>query len=236
MALAIAIVCVVVSVLAMAGSFNATMAKKINIDALMAQIHKPVMANNVDRAVKLTNAAPGTWMAKATKMLLVKANRVHELELTFQEAWLFLDGDVKTRGWGAFVMMLAHAALYGALGFALMVGEDFSLTIAILMGVSILLSWFAQALIHSQYSHKRKCRQALVRLRNLLFGRSEYVPPQFQPRDPADVGSEELARWREAMDAFNKGVRNRTSETAKMKVTEMYDEAADDRGVLPPLG
>lgn len=52
----------------------------INANTFMAQIQKLVMANNVDRAIKLCNVAPNAALPKVVKAALVRANK-GELEI-----------------------------------------------------------------------------------------------------------------------------------------------------------
>ncbi len=53
----------------------------INAKAFMAQIQKLVMANNIDRAIKLCNAAPNAALPKVIKAGLTRANK-GELEIS----------------------------------------------------------------------------------------------------------------------------------------------------------
>jgi len=53
----------------------------INASAFMAQIQKLVMANNIDRAIKLCNAAPSAALPKVIKAGLTRANK-GELEIS----------------------------------------------------------------------------------------------------------------------------------------------------------
>lgn len=47
---------------------------KINVEAFESQIEKLLMANNIDRAIKLCNAVPDSLVARAVKTMLVRAN------------------------------------------------------------------------------------------------------------------------------------------------------------------
>jgi len=53
----------------------------INANAFMGQVQKLVMANNIDRAIKLCNAAPNAALPKVIKAGLTRANK-GELEIT----------------------------------------------------------------------------------------------------------------------------------------------------------
>ena len=61
----------------------------INAGAFMAQIQKLVMANNIDRAIKLCNAAPSAALAKVIKAGLTRANKgPEEIQNAVEEATL----------------------------------------------------------------------------------------------------------------------------------------------------
>jgi len=61
----------------------------INASAFMAQIQKLVMANNIDRAIKLCNAAPNAALPKVIKAGLTRANKGEtEIQNAVEEAIL----------------------------------------------------------------------------------------------------------------------------------------------------
>ena len=61
----------------------------INGKACMAQIQKLVMANNIDRAIKLCNAAPNAALARIVKAGLTRANKGEiEIQNAVEEASL----------------------------------------------------------------------------------------------------------------------------------------------------
>jgi len=61
----------------------------INAAAFMAQIQKLVMANNIDRAIKLCNAAPSAALPKVIKAGLTRANKgPEEIQNAVEEATL----------------------------------------------------------------------------------------------------------------------------------------------------
>lgn len=53
----------------------------VNGEAFMAQVQKLVMQNNIDRAIKLCNAAPDKALARVVKAGLTRANK-SEIEIT----------------------------------------------------------------------------------------------------------------------------------------------------------
>jgi biopolymer transport protein ExbB/TolQ len=88
----------------------------INATAFMAQIQKLIMANNIDRAIKLCNAEPHAMLPKVVKAGLTRANRTEkELENAITEVTLEIAPQVNKRT--AYLGMLANVAtLVGLLG------------------------------------------------------------------------------------------------------------------------
>ncbi|MCA9562920.1 MAG: MotA/TolQ/ExbB proton channel family protein [Myxococcales bacterium] len=61
----------------------------INAQAFMSQVQKLVMANNIDRAIKLCNAAPSAALPKVVKAGLTRANKGEvEIQNAVEEATL----------------------------------------------------------------------------------------------------------------------------------------------------
>jgi biopolymer transport protein ExbB/TolQ len=61
----------------------------INAQAFMSQVQKLVMANNIDRAIKLCNAAPAAALPKVVKAGLTRANKGEvEIQNALHEAQL----------------------------------------------------------------------------------------------------------------------------------------------------
>jgi len=61
----------------------------INATAFMAQIQKLVMANSIDKAIKLCNAAPSAALARVIKAGLTRANKGEtEIQNAVEEAML----------------------------------------------------------------------------------------------------------------------------------------------------
>ena len=70
----------------------------INGKAFMAQIQKLVMANNIDRAIKLCNAAPAAALPRVIKAGLARANKGHEaIASAIEEASLEIIPKVQKR-------------------------------------------------------------------------------------------------------------------------------------------
>ncbi len=88
----------------------------INATAFMAQIQKLIMANNIDRAIKLCNAEPHAALPRVVKAGLTRANRTEkEIENAIDEATLEVGPAVNKRT--AYLSMLANiATLSGLLG------------------------------------------------------------------------------------------------------------------------
>jgi biopolymer transport protein ExbB/TolQ len=82
----------------------------------MAQIQKLIMANNIDRAIKLCNAEPHAALPRVVKAGLTRANRTEkEIENAIDEATLEIGPRVNKRT--SYLSMLANiATLCGLLG------------------------------------------------------------------------------------------------------------------------
>jgi len=88
----------------------------INSTAFMAQVQKLIMANRIDRAVKLCNAEPHAALPKVVKAGLTRANRpAEEITKAIEEATLEVGPKLNKRT--AYLAMLANVAtLLGLLG------------------------------------------------------------------------------------------------------------------------
>ena len=88
----------------------------INSTAFMAQIQKLIMANNIDRAIKLCNAEPHAALPRVVKAGLMRANRTEkEIENAVEEATLEVSPLINKRT--PYLAMLANVAtLIGLLG------------------------------------------------------------------------------------------------------------------------
>jgi biopolymer transport protein ExbB len=96
--------------------FHVTFRANINAGAFMSQIQKYVMANNIDRAIKLCNAEPHAVLPKVVKAGLTRANRTEkEIESAIEETSLEVVPSVTKRT--GFLPMLANVStLLGLLG------------------------------------------------------------------------------------------------------------------------
>lgn len=88
----------------------------INATAFMAQIQKLIMANNIDRAIKICNAEPNAALARVVKAGLLRANGPKsDIETAVEEATLEVGASITKRV--PFLGMLANVAtLTGLLG------------------------------------------------------------------------------------------------------------------------
>lgn len=88
----------------------------LNGRGFMAQIQKMVLANNIDRAIKLCNAQPHAALSRVLKAGLTRANRSElEIQNAVDEATLEVLPDLQKRT--AFLSMIANiATLMGLLG------------------------------------------------------------------------------------------------------------------------
>ena len=88
----------------------------INATAFMAQVQKLIMANNIDRAIKLCNAEPHAALPKVVKSGLTRANRTEkEIENAIEEGILEV-GPVLNKRSGYLPTLANVATLLGLLG------------------------------------------------------------------------------------------------------------------------
>jgi len=88
----------------------------INAQAFMAQVQKLVLANNVDRAIKLCNAAPSAALARVIKSGLTRANNGElEIQNAVEEATLEVVPLVEKRT-NSLLALANIATLLGLLG------------------------------------------------------------------------------------------------------------------------
>jgi biopolymer transport protein ExbB len=88
----------------------------INGPAFMAQIQKLVMANNIDRAIKLCNAAPNAALPRIVKAGLTRANKGElEIQNAVEEASLEVIPLLQKRT-GSLAALASLATLLGLLG------------------------------------------------------------------------------------------------------------------------
>lgn len=88
----------------------------INASAFMAQIQKLVMTNNIDRAIKLCNAAPSAALARVVKAGLTRANKGEiQIQNAIEEATLEVLPNIQKRT-GALQAVANIATLMGLLG------------------------------------------------------------------------------------------------------------------------
>ncbi len=88
----------------------------INANAFMAQIQKLVMANSIDTAIKLCNAAPSTALARVIKAGLTRANKgPEEIQNAIEEATLEVIPFIQKRT-NSLTVIANVATLLGLLG------------------------------------------------------------------------------------------------------------------------
>lgn len=88
----------------------------LNGGAFMAQIQKLVMANNIDRAIKLCNAAPNAALPRVIKAGLTRANKGEiEIQNAIEEATLEVMPPL-TKSSGSLATLASLSTLLGLLG------------------------------------------------------------------------------------------------------------------------
>ncbi|MFT5430350.1 MAG: biopolymer transport protein ExbB [Myxococcota bacterium] len=88
----------------------------LNASAFMAQIHKLVIANNIDRAIKLCNAAPSAALARVIKAGLTRADKSEiAIQNAIEEATLDVIPQIQKRT-NSLAAIANVATLLGLLG------------------------------------------------------------------------------------------------------------------------
>lgn len=229
----LALFLLVVMLISVGANFTLMARSGINVNAFMAQIQKLIMANNIDRAIKLCNAETNSTFSQSAKMLLTRANRVHTLELTYQEALLHV-----TRGSGSFhqirlIVGVIELAIFGAFCGAIYAGGAGSIPIQICLAVSFLCLVLNLLVSANRSTQNDDAASALLKLRNLLYYRSEYTPPMYRP---VRSTPEELVEQRKAMDAFNSEVESSRGRGEEVNTNEEFARRSDPAtGLLPPV-
>jgi len=195
-----------------------------NGNAFHAQIHKLIMANNIDRAIRLCSADPRMVLAGLTKSLLVMANRAESLELYYQAAI------VKTRGLAArqrkstLLLLILFAALF-AVSVVPRPGPD-SLEPGWGYLFAVLFMAGARCSEYKWNNHLHLVEMKLVDIRNLLYTRARWLPPHLKPE--RRMTSEELVEWKTKLDALGKDAKKRGK-----SAREVYDDVVDPKKEPP---
>jgi biopolymer transport protein ExbB len=176
----------------------------INADQLMAQVQKLILANNIDRAIKLCNAAPNAALPRVVKAALTRANKGEiEISNALEEASVEVLRHLQRRT-GLLPSLSNMATLCGLLGTIVGLIEAFTavaaappdmksqlLTQSLAIGLNstalgLIVAIPALALYMFLNSQARKIIEDIdqysLKLQNLLVARSKQ--PNYQPENP----------------------------------------------------
>lgn len=142
-----------------------------NLWAFYHQLQKLVLANNLDRAIKLCNVEPHNLAAQMLKSLLLKANRVEQMEFEFRTALLEAEENRSRHVFHTYIAIgVALAAI--AATFALMQGHE-SNDLVFYGILSLLVATACRVYVGYNTAHfYTDAKLALAKLRNLLWARS----------------------------------------------------------------
>jgi|GEM_PF-3195817 hypothetical protein len=207
----------------------------INTKAFYRQIRKNIMANNIDRAIKLCNAEPNALAPRLFKAVLTRANRSHAERLMSAQEGI---GDVQRRNTSqtiGYLPFLFFSATVIALEGALVATVGMHPWMLIVCGVCMPLGLFAI------YKSGKIVRDALYYFDRVFMHmavRQREVPVNDTPREK--LTSKQVAAWREAMNEFTEYVKELRGRDGKFTKGEMpahvlYTKVADPKtGMLTP--
>ncbi|MBI4142720.1 hypothetical protein HY480_02490 [Candidatus Uhrbacteria bacterium] len=234
MTLAIAVVLFLIALANVVAQLMTHWRCSINTPIFMAQIEKLVYMNNIDRAIKLCNAERSALTSRALRELLVRANRTEELDLVYEEQGVMLDAHEQRIRRGTRTERILEIILLVLFAFISVVGTRDESAIAFLWvsfaGVAMIAGWGIRVL---NVRHALAARGAALKLRNLLYQRAGYTPPQHRP--PRKMNPEEVAAWRAEHTRFGTGIATLREQGDQRPAHEIHAERVDDRGVLKPL-
>ena len=225
----------IIAILGMVMTVQLSRKYRVNAAAFTAQIQKLVMANSIDRAIRLCNAVQEAPLPSAVKSLLVRSNRPHELPLYYEQEYEGLTQKASEinnyKGWHGMAALVGNLLLVGILYFATPEADKGGTTtwLVVYLSASILLS----GLLTSLHHHLKGSRVYLHKVYIMLLNRQSYTPKSHEVRH---LTRQEIEAWQASMDAFNVDYSTRKASGAPVeKVEDEYKANADDRGVLPPL-
>lgn len=208
----------------------------IDVGAFGKQVKLLLMANNVDRAIKLCNTIPRHPVCQAVKNLLIHANRIYSLELAYQESVLFLKKGKALLRFRVGVFMLLWASIVGMALSLIVLGPEKGpekTWIYICMGVYVVGNLIVSGLTAGEASCIKKGLDLITEVRTALYLRNgEYLPPPLKPRKATP---EEVTAWRNSMDGFETEMKAKRTTGEKFDINDEYDKKAGDDGILPAI-
>ncbi|MBT5337704.1 hypothetical protein HOL46_00410 [Candidatus Falkowbacteria bacterium] len=141
--------------------------RNIDTEAFMAQIQKLIMANNLDRAIKLCNAAPNAVMTQLTKSVLICANQPHRLYLAYLQTTFKLNHEAKNLKKSP-TRITIIILIYGLLVMGFVV-QPLGWTLGAVLGIiAFVLLSLTSAFISARLVKTKKDKLYLFRLMDLL--------------------------------------------------------------------
>lgn len=206
----------------------------IDAKAFSTTISHLIMHNQCDRALHLCDQFKHVPLCHAIKGLILRVNRSYSLELAYHEGILVL------RNFGA-KDTYARRQIHITHTITLLLTVFTTYRLADPGVIRTLIPWFCGLVISqlmgwmvlwSVSKHLRDAQQCLLEVRNLIYGRANYVPPPFRPRT---MTAEELRDWSMHMATFETKTAERKQAGEKIDTPEEYDRQAGPDGILPPL-
>ncbi len=203
----------------------------IKVPEFTTLIRRVLLDRDVAKAIRLasTSTAP---LARATHALLLRNNRPHSLELVYQEGLLILSRGERKSDYIMFFSNLFGFLSYTVLLLVIAKMTNFSDLSCVMVG----LVWVCDVTVRSLYAHIKKTLflsvQALTEIRNALYAKAEYVPPQYDPRP---MTAEEIMYQKLSMEAFEIDIQDRKESGEPVDVAKEFAAKTNGTGLLPPL-
>lgn len=215
---AIAVLLATLSLLIMVGAlWYVRMRDGINVKAFGSQIQKLIVANNIDRAIRLCNAEPYATCPRWVKTLLTRANRPYSLEFLTHEIWAehqFLSTKRKF-SWSSLlavaVQLIFFALLYTAsmetsvdeYNHQVVLASTGASTVVVICAAISFSSDLITRILHAFYrNYLGESLGLALEVRRYLYARRDYVPPTLMP--PRKLTSEEREAWRNDLTEIDK--------------------------------
>lgn len=199
----------------------------VKLGPFFAQIQKLVMANNIDRAIKLCNAANCDASNYAKEQLTLSNKSAALRELRFAVLWRNLQDSTyptKVPSWHHILGFINGVLTLVAIYFLVEAGPQVDYTTSVILFTALIATRGILAVqTLGMKGYYKELSTHLLDLRNYLHERSRYVPVHLVPRSYEELSEEQLTAWRDTLKAMSLD-----AERLDVDVDEHIEERAKD--------